>query len=233
MSIGLQLACVVPALVPALVLPTSSHVWTSPSVRCQPIEALMMPSRPGDLSEMYRARWLSHDDDKVNEIADEDTNLKIKDVAPAMIGATVGVGSMAVIGAFKSVAFTEKSFELIRQSWGYAGSHDISIFLDRITGWVAHVNAPILGVMPSFADVVFTFVVAVDIAAFTSFVILALHVIEQEKAVQQSIENPMEDELCVLTAQNDHICGPASFDSTYDYACVEQMVNGQMQWVCA
>ena len=40
------------------------------------------------------------------------------------------------------------------------------------------------------------------------------------------------DEACLVDAV-EQVCGPLSFDSTPEMACVETYVDGQLKWVCA
>jgi hypothetical protein len=124
---------------------------------------------------------------------------------------------MASLGAYKSIANTPLVFDILNNAWGFGGAEDISIFTDLITDGVAMSNAVFF---PALAF-------AADFIVLTS--IVALVVLKADEMLTASAGEQV-DELCLVT---EPVCGPVSFDSTDDYMCVEQWVDGKMSWVCA
>lgn len=209
-------------IVPALVLP-SPHAWTRPATRPGAVRAHMVASTQGSLPDMYRARWRADDEsDEITSKLPQD----MKGFAAKASGATLAASAIASLGAFKSIALTDRSLELTSNAW-LRSEYDITPFFNMITDWVAHANA--LFRMPTTAEFVFALVVTVDVTALASFLFIALEMIASEPAgaTEQS-----QDEFCVV-AYEEPVCGPASFDSTEEFACIEQMINGKVQWVCA
>jgi hypothetical protein len=231
------------ASVAALIVNPTMHVSTTSTVtsRSAPLQAVGLGSSSGSLPEMYRERWRMMPEriDKDKDILVEE--MDVEDMAATALGATIGVCSMAALGVFTSVALTDYSLTLIGSTWGYGGAFDISPFLSTITGWVERANS-----LPSFAECVFALAVTIDVAALASVIALAMQTIEKDALETVGAGYGMggygmggygrmgsessEAEMCL---HDGSVCGPASFDSSLDYACIEQMVNGKLQWVCA
>jgi hypothetical protein len=169
---------------------------------------------------MYRARWASNDDAAKNEgVKKERKDLNTRDIVATVAGASCGVGLMAGLGAFKSIALTPLSLALLNDAWSFGGAYDISKFTDMTSEWVATTNTvflPALGV-------------AFDFVVLTS--IVALIVLKAQEMLAAAPTN--SDELCLLTQAVEPVCGPTSFDSSEEFACVEQWADGRMRWVCA
>jgi hypothetical protein len=192
-----------------------------------PTTAVLRTSRPqaltyehagNTLPEMYRRRWADSDDASLPPAVKEDTHPDIhtSDILAAIVGASMGVGLTASLGAFKSVALMPTTFALLNDAWGFGGAYDMSTFMDSFCGWVATSNQVFLPVLGVAAD----FVVLTSIVAL---IVLRLDELSKQQGTSE--------ELCLLTETP--ACGPTSFDSTEGYACVEQSVNGQVRWVCA
>ena len=219
----------VPTLVPALMAP-SPHALL-PATRPCSVRACprMIAPTPGHLPEMYRARWHR---DKDTVTAKPSSQVEIKEVAAQATGAILGVTAIALLGAFKSAALADYTLALTSNAW-LGSTYDITPYFVTLTDWVASANSLLSVPMPTMKDIIFACVVTVDLAAFASFVFIASNAIQNERArfAGGVIENEV-DELCIV-ADDDRVCGPVSFDSTAEFACVEQIINGRVQWVCA
>ena len=219
------------SVVPALIVSPTLHAGTSVTTRSRPIRALGLSPNPGFLPEMYRARWRGNEVDQDERMTEDSDALNVKHLFATALGATVGVCSISTLGAFKSISLTDWSLTMIGNTWGYGNVHDISPFLLTITDWCARANA--MFTMPSIADCVFALVVTIDFAAFGAAIAISMQMIEEERAEQDMAVADSSTELCVVTSLAGSVCGSASFDSSPDFACVEQIVDGKLRWVCA
>jgi len=211
-----MLALVCTAL-PAFVLPAQS-ANTLPRAT---IKALTYSD--GELPQMYRDRWASS-----SAVDSKDKQEpSFTDTAAQIGGAMLGVTAIASLGAFKSAGETPIVLNAVQNTWGYGSTDDVSVYLDAITGWVADCNA-LLTPSVSFASIVIAF----DVVALVSMVALVTMAITEERLTGPSAAN--DPALCLANTLTDEpVCGPASFDSTDGYACVETWVDGRLVWQCA
>ena len=215
------LACVIPAFtLPAAT--TSASLSRASVVQAGLAGHDLLPSQ-------YRARWRTDDTLKTKE-KKEGKGTNAPGRMTTFAGAVIGVGLASQLGQFMSIAETNHAILLLNAAW--AGSaYDISTsFLDPLTDWVASMNSLFV---PDkfFGTVAFTAAVAIDVAAFTSMVLLLVMQIEEKDALATDAS-----ELCLNHASagaSEPICGSASFDSTDGFACVETWVDGRLAWVCA
>ena len=204
--------------VTAFVLP-STPISPTRAVRAPSVQALTYDHGGGSLPEMYRARWAEPDD---NVLASSPISGKVEthDLAATIVGASCGVGLVATLGAFKSVASTPLSIAILNNAF-FGSAYDISGYMDMITGLVATSNEVLL---PALS-------VGADLIVLTS--VVALMVLKIDEMLTNQPAASAEDELCLVTEAVEHICGSTSFDSSDGYACVEQWSDGKVRWVCA
>lgn len=86
-------------------------------------------------------------------------------------------------------------------------------------------------------DVLFTDLVmqGVDVAntyTYGGWAVLSVALIMylQAQGTLPAVDEPLEDLACLV---EEHICGPASFDSGSDMVCIEDYSSGKLRWVCA
>jgi len=205
----------------ALVLPTSLPLTLTTPSRTSAIKALTY-QHEGSLPDMYRARWMhdapvqSHTAVRSHAVKDADTRTQVASI----FGAAIGVGMISSLGAWKSASLTPLSLLALEATWPSGGAYDISVYTDMITDGVAASNKvflPALGV-------------AADVVVLTS--VVALLGLWMEEMLSDA-PSTSSDELCVLPSAAEPVCGPASFDSSEGYSCVELWENGSFRWVCA
>jgi len=224
------LACVIPAF--TLPAATASASLSRASASLSRASVAVAGLAGHDLlPSQYRARWRTDDTLQPKENKEtKGTNAPGR--MATFAGAVIGVGLASQLGQFMSIAETNHAILLLNAAW--AGSaYDISTsFLDPLTDWVASMNS-LIAPDKFFGTVAFTAGVAIDVAAFTSMVLLLVMQIEEKDALAT---DERESELCLNHASagaSEPICGSASFDSTDGFACVETWVDGRLAWVCA
>lgn len=172
---------------------------------------------------MYRARWRKTD--SITKLRESNRNaVKPDELALTAVGAITGVSAIATLGVWKSIGMTPYSLGVLYSTFPLGGTDDVSVYTTMITDWVANANAPV-GNTP---QVIYGLSTSFDAAAVVLMVAGACLVI----ADMLTATDHTSEELCLAT-EKEQVCGPVSFDSTDDFACIEREVNGQLQWICA
>mmetsp|Transcript_9666 Transcript_9666/g.23424 ORF Transcript_9666/g.23424 Transcript_9666/m.23424 type:complete len:250 (-) Transcript_9666:348-1097(-) len=242
-------------LCPALIFTTPQLAPARSPSRAASIRALAPVQ--GSLPEMHRARW-QHEADEAEEqqmttTVDVPASSKQR---PSRLGgvlsiggALAGVSLMSAIGTRTSDALAPLSLTFLHNSWCFGGAHDITAYTDTITQWAAESNALFASPSSILAYGAFCLAILVDLGAIASVIaviysfaedrpprtdrpaseVLASH----DKTWWSHRINGLTSEVCVLTAATEAICGTPSFDSSTEYACVEQWVDGKLRWVCS
>jgi len=210
----------------------------------------------GSLPEMYRARWHHEADEAdsqemmgavdapVTVTSKARTSQLSAEGAASIGGALAGVTLMSVLGTQTSDALTPLSLAFLHDSWSFGGAYDITAYTDMITQWAAESNAFLANPTSILAYAVFCLAVLVDLGAFAAMLAVTYSYAEDRPPASELLAshdktwwshriNGLTSEVCVLTAATEAICGTPSFDSSEEYACVEQWVDGKLRWVCS